>query len=392
MESSFYTLCTLGEDDDDVMPPAKKGLLDSMQIAMIRRWIEDGAEWPEDLTLVQVDKKKELGGGLDPKDVYASLGLKAGPVADAHKAHSVALPDSEYVIDFVAIPGGDFVMGSPAAEADRNADEGPQQKIVLDQFWMQKTEMIWDIFEMWQMDVDRQRRTSAKIATEGRNIKADAITRPTPPYVDMTFSMGKNGYPAICMTQLAVKTFCMWLSAKTGHFFRLPTEAEWEYACRAGTTTAYHFGDDASKLGDYAWYADNSDFQYQKVGLKKPNPWGLYDMHGNVSEWVLDQYKEDTYSKLKGAKNPLQVPTELYPRVVRGGNWDQDADRLRASIREGSNGDWKQQDPQIPQSVWYHTDALGVGFRLVRASVIPPVEDLHKYWPTAEELAEVPQR
>ena len=147
---------------------------------------------------------------------------------------------------------------------------------------------------------------------------ADAVSKPTKPYVEMSFGMGKDGYPAISMTQHAASKYCQWLSAKTGHFYRLPTEAEWEYACRAGTTTAFWFGDDGEKIGDYEWYADNADFKYQKVGTKKPNPWGLYDMHGNVAEWVIDAYDAAGYQSLENGDraNPFRFSDKLYPRTV----------------------------------------------------------------------------
>ena len=129
------------------------------------------------------------------------------------------------------------------------------------------------------------------------------MTRPTPPYADMTFGFGRDGQPAICMTHHAAMEYCRWLSAKTGKIYRLPTEAEWEYACRAGTKTAYSWGDDPEKLDEYAWDVNNAE-KPMPVGKKKPNPWGLYDMHGNVSEWCLDHYSADAYKTY-----PTEKPT-----------------------------------------------------------------------------------
>jgi len=188
------------------------------------------------------------------------------------------------------------------------------------------------------------------------------------------------------MTQHAAKMYCEWLSAKTGRYYRLPTEAEWEYACRAGSNTAYSFGDDAEQLDEYACYIDNSendlgDAGYAKVGTKKPNAWGLCDMHGNVAEWVLDALDPGFYAKSADAvvDNPLCRPTELYGRIVRGGSWDDGPEMLRSAARRVSDPDWKQQDPQFPQSIWYHTDARFVGFRIVRPLHEPTDEEKKKF-------------
>jgi formylglycine-generating enzyme required for sulfatase activity len=207
----------------------------------------------------------------------------------------------------------------------------------------------------------------------------DAVSRPTKPYVEMSFGMGLNGFPAISMTQHAANKYAEWLSAKTGRFYRLPTEAEWEYACRAGTTTAYSFGDDPSALKEYAWDRANSDGKYQLIGKKKPNPWGLYDMHGNVAEWTLDQYLPDAYAKSPAA-NPWERPTKPYPQTVRGGSWNDGPDQLRCGARLPSDATWKQQDPQIPKSIWYLTDAQWVGFRLVRPLKVPSAKEMYLYW------------
>ncbi|HUS34509.1 MAG TPA: SUMF1/EgtB/PvdO family nonheme iron enzyme, partial [Verrucomicrobiae bacterium] len=136
-----------------------------------------------------------------------------------------------------------------------------------------------------------------------------------------------------------------------------------------------------------AWFVDNSDGKYQKVGKKKPNPWGLHDMHGNVMEWTLDQYEPDAYSKFKDAitKNPWTKPTQPYPHVARGGGWDDDPDKLRSAARRASDRSWKQQDPQLPKSIWYLTDAQWLGFRVVRPLKVPSPEEMQKFWHSGTE-------
>ena len=300
------------------------------------------------------------------------------------KPYTELVEHSSGKIEMLPIPSGEYTMGSPDAEDGRKKDEGPQRKIKIEPFWMAKCEVTWDAYEVWMSDLDILRRSALGIEDNERDKLAKDLTisKPTPPYTDMTFGMGKRGYPAICMTQHAARTFCKWLTAKTGRYYRLPTEAEWEYACRAGTTTRYSFGDDASAIDEFAWHSGNAPDKYQKVGKLKPNPWGLHDMHGNVSEWVLDQYVADFYSTGDNdvLNNPLAIPTKLYPRVVRGGSWKDKPAALRSAARISSHADWKEQDPQIPQSIWYHTDALFVGFRIVRPLVDPTDQELKDKW------------
>lgn len=301
---------------------------------------------------------------------------------EAMKPYAEVLEHTDIRLEMVPIPGGKFLMGSPEDEENRREDEGPQHEVEIEPFWMGKFEVTWDQYDVWGEEMDVLRRRLLGLPASPRDSFVDGVTRPTEPYTDMSFNMGKGKHPAICMTQHAARTFCKWLTARTGRYYRLPTEAEWEYACRAGTTTAYSFGDDAEPLDDYAWHFGNTNDGYAEVGKKKPNAWGLYDMHGNVAEWVLDQYVPEYYGEnpKELTSNPLAIPNTLYPRVVRGGAWDDDPEDLRSAAREASEEEWKDQDPQEPKSIWYHTDALHVGFRVVRPLREPSADEKESKW------------
>jgi formylglycine-generating enzyme required for sulfatase activity len=312
--------------------------------------------------------------------MHEPAGTKEKPAVSMadFSAFEVSIPGTEVVFKMVPIQGGTFQMGSPDSEPGRKEDEGPVQEVSVPGFWMMETEVTWDLYELF---IDADRRASIEYLNEEIKSAADAVTRPSTPYLDPSFGMGKYGFPAVSMTQYSALMFCKWLSELTGELYRLPTEAEWEYACRAGTQTAYYFGDDVSELSKYAWYYDNSDDKYHEVASKEPNPWGLYDMHGNVAEWTLDQYQPDFYNALKDKiHNPWRRPTALHPRSVRGGSWDDDPEQLRSAARLSSTPNWQKRDPQIPKSFWWNTDAPFVGFRLVRPAESPSREDKDLFW------------
>ncbi|QDK78095.1 formylglycine-generating enzyme family protein [Spirosoma sp. KCTC 42546] len=320
--------------------------------------------------------------------LLSTIVLLAGAIGSANsqtstdfKSYTQTVPGSNQTYALVAIPGGSYMMGSPAAEKGRQSDEGPQHKVQIEPFYMGKYEITWDLYDLFAF-TNMEKEMAAKYTESDANLaKTDATTRPSPPYVDMSFGMGRAGYPAINMTQYAAIKFCAWLYAKTGVFYRLPTEAEWEYACRANTTTPYSFGADVKKLGEYAVFTGNSDGGYKKVGTKKPNPFGLYDMHGNVMEWTKDQYIEDYYKQVaSGKKEPYAPTTTLYPNSVRGGSWDDAAEVLRSAARTPSAPAWKVLDPQSPKSDWWLTSASFVGFRIVRPAKTPSEEDIKAYY------------
>ena len=389
-KSKVYTTTQLADDDDKLMPPSaeiKKGSSARLTMAeaeTLKTWINEGAKWPDGVTLVARKKEAKVDNAAETlvvAKIAKRIGENSKEKTEAEmKPYTTTILGTEVSFDMVPIPGGKFKMGSPENEKGRGADEGPQREVEIAPFWMEKCEVTWNEFQLFMYPEEEKKASVSKNLAPELNKLTDAVTHPTKPYVEMSFGMGTDGYPAISMTQHMANKYCQWLSAKTGHFYRLPTEAEWEYAARAGTTTAYFWGDDASQMGQYCWWEKNSDFKYQKVGKKKANPWGLHDILGNVAEWTLDQYDPEFYKKAPGA-NPWNKATKPYPHVARGGAWDAEKpEMLRAAARRASSAEWKRQDPQLPKSIWFHTDAQFLGFRVVRPLKTPTPAEMQAYW------------
>ncbi len=390
--SPIFILTTLNKgkrSETKVMPPEPMMPIDKASQKIIKDWIDAGAKWPEGVVLKYRLPKFTT---LKPSEVYKKL--FDNQRKSEFKDYKSTILGSQIEYSMVAVKGGKFQRGSEKSDITK-----PLREIEVDDFWMGKYEVTWEEYETFLFRLS-QKESYAKI-----NI-SPLVSHPTPPYVDMTFGMGKKQRPAICISQLAAKAYCMWLSAKTGHFYRLPTEAEWEYACKAGTRTKYYWGDELKDYKKYEWFYDNSDEVYQKIGQLKANPFGLHDMLGNVAEWCLDSYDKDFY-KTSSAKNPVSLPikgsdlngptevvwpVKIYGRIVRGGSYDDDPEDVYPERRMLSVKEWKRTDPQLPKSVWWLTDSLHVGFRLVRSKDFPPLDELHKYWPTDEEIKAIPKR
>lgn len=290
------------------------------------------------------------------------------------EAYTQKIPGTQVTFDMTPIPAGTFQMGSNMSAEN---DQKPAHKVKLDAFWMGTHEVTWDAFELFL-----DKNYELMISEEPIGTVVDGLSRPSLPYLDMTFGMGKEGKPAIGMTQYGAIQYCHWLYLKTGIFYRLPTEAEWEYAARAGSAESFFFGNDDSELGQYAWIKENSQGITHLVGQKKPNPWGLYDIYGNVHEWTSDQYDPAYYSR-SPKDNPSNPSLKLYPRVVRGGSYQTPAAELTASKRYLSKPDWKRIDPQIPKSQWWFPEAPFLGLRLVRPLMPPSSEEIKSYYTNA---------
>ncbi len=329
----------------------------------------------------------------------APAGVRSVKIAEGYMVpYTVKMADG-VSFEMIPIPGGKFKLGSPDSEKDRKDDEGPQVEVEIAPFWLGKCEVTWAEYKQWMKYEQTFKMPDGKTtaAADEKN-KVDAVTAPSALYdPTYTYEHGEDPkLPAATMSQFAARQYTKWLTKKTGQFFRLPNEAEWEYACRAGTTTAYSFGDDLKQLDDYAWTAANSEEKPHFVGTKKPNPWGLHDMHGNMMEWTLDAHTKDGYKRLAEGKPGVGFaltnwPTELFPRVLRGGTFEFDPELARSAARKASNDEkWYNEDPNRPKSPWWLTDdpARGVGMRVLRPLTVPDAAALPKLWEVDNETTQ----
>lgn len=283
--------------------------------------------------------------------VFSSLLFSYSLLAQDLKSYQQVIPQTRVSFDMVAIPSGSFVFGQT-------------KKAQVSAFWMGKTEVTYDEYQLF---FEESRDPEPRPPKEG----PDAVTRPSPPYIDFTLGMGKvGGFPANSMQQYGAIMYCKWLYAKTGVFYRLPTEIEWEYACKAGAEIP------SKDLADYAWFQGNSNEKYHQVGQKKPNARGLHDMLGNVSEWVLDHFESDPTAR---KDSPVFID-KYADAVVRGGNYQDPANLVRSTARMAADPIWNRRDPQVPKSIWWNADAPFVGFRIMRPAKQPSAAEINSFF------------
>jgi len=293
------------------------------------------------------------------------------------------IPNTSISFNMIAVKGGTFKMGSPEKEPFHKTDEEPVRNVTVSPFFMGEIEVTWDEYWTFFSATMSEGRMDPDKVREHNSANPDAISGPTPPFGIPDQGWGGGNRPAITMTHYAATTYCQWLSKVTGKKYRLPTEAEWEFACRAGTEAPYFFdGDpkrlsrkkpgskisaaDTAQINRYVVYSMNSSSKTQESSTVKPNPFGLKNMQGNVMEFCSDWYAADAYSKTSvDVLNP-KGPEEGVEHVVRGGNYYSDAKDLRSASRDFTKTtDWLKTDPQQPKSIWWYSDMKGIGFRVI---------------------------
>ncbi|CAH1001831.1 Formylglycine-generating enzyme [Neolewinella maritima] len=283
----------------------------------------------------------------------------------------VTAPALRAQLDSVTLPGTEIGFVMVALEGGTHTIEG--REVRLSPFAISSHEVTHEAYRIFQT-----RENDTPLAASD-DWDADAWSRPSPPYLDLSYGMGtRGGYPQVNTTQQAALRYCEWLYEKTGRFFRLPTEAEWEYACLAGQEP------DPADLPDLAWLLENGEETYHKTGQKVPNAWGLYDMLGNVSEWTLDEYYADYADRVTdGEADPWMRPDGKHARTVRGGSFDTPTAEASCRSRERSSPRWQARDPQIPKSKWWNVDSAFLGFRIVSPAVQPSPEEVRTFFAEA---------
>ncbi len=330
--------------------------------------------------------RKENKTVVSETETAAKEIFREAAVVDKFEYFTEKIPGTAVKFDMIAIPGGTFMMGSPKDEEYSEKDEHPQRKVEISPFWMGKAEVSWDEYLAFYKETAGEGRSEDQLGVlTDAHPEVDGITGPTPPYGNPDQGWGRGARPAITMSFYAAQVYCRWLSKKTGKKYRLPTEAEWEYACRGGKDTPYFFegrpsdyteksfwnrifGPDTAVISRYVIYKMNSR---KKSGLPqavKANPFGLLNMSGNVKEFCSDYYKEDLYKSYpaNGVTKDPQGPAQGKEHVIRGGSFKSDAADVRSASREATRSQaWLVTDPQMPKSRWWYSDCNDVGFRVV---------------------------
>jgi len=270
-----------------------------------------------------------LLSALAPAIVFPLLALPSSP-ASAQAATASAplatftetLPGSVVKVNMVAIPAGSVTIRG--------------QKVPVKPFYIASTETPWEAFDAF---IASGPPSPPYDQTE---FAADAVARPSKSYILPDLGWGHHGYPAINISFTSATMYCRWLSQKTGKKYRLPTEAEWEYACRAGAAAPSSLT--PAQLDKVAWYGANSDKVAHPVGKKLPNAWKLYDMLGNVGEWATD---------LTGKP------------ILCGPTFKDAAAQMTCAERKRQTPKWQETDPQLPKSRWWLSDGPFCGFRVI---------------------------
>ena len=293
------------------------------------------------------------------------------------------IPGTSVSFNMIAIPGGTFLMGSPDNEPLRNDDEGPVREVTVSPFFMGEVEVTWNEFWAFYRATMSEGRIAPSAVIAHNASAPDAISGPTPPFGIPDQGWGAGDRPAITMTPYAAEIYCQWLSKRTGKKYRLPTEAEWEYATRAGTETPYFFegdprrfegvglrgwlfGADTTMINSFAVYQQNSMGRTMEPSFVQPNPFGLKNTSGNVYEFCSDWYAEDAYAQTGYQVTNPTGPDSGTERVIRGGNFESSAGELRSAARGHTDSEeWFKTDPQQPRSLWWYSDMRGIGFRVV---------------------------